>query len=83
MCWDIYLYKKKTILYSRSQDLKFTCSEDELLWLDISLETISNSSKNILVWLFYRNPIKSIKQFSKKVSYFFVEKTNSYKYTFF
>ena len=45
----VLVYIKKSILYTIRQDLKFTCSKYESLWVEISVGINSNNSKNILV----------------------------------
>ena len=43
------MYIKIKKLYSKRQDLKFTCSEYESLWLEIAVKIISSISKIILM----------------------------------
>ena len=71
------VYIKQSILYTIRQDLKFTCSKYESLWLKISVGIHSNNSTNILVRLLYRHPGHSIIEFSKQFLDIFIENINS------
>ena len=52
----VLVYIKSSILYSIRQELTFTCSKYESLWVGISVGENSNNSKNILVGITYRHP---------------------------
>ena len=75
----VLLYIKSSILYSIKQELTFTCSKYESLWVEISVGKNSNDSKNILVGILYRHPQTSISEFNKEFSHFFMENINNYK----